>query len=72
MRATRLTALILTAGIALGATAGADERSAALRREGCPAIYNLDYDRADELFRQAIVADPGDDAVDPGAAAATW
>ncbi len=72
MRATRLTALILTAGIALGATAGADERSAALRREGYLAIYNLDYDRADELFRQAIVADPGDDAAYRGAAAATW
>jgi tetratricopeptide (TPR) repeat protein len=72
MRATRLTALVLTAGIALGATAGADERSAALRREGYQAIYNLDYNRADELFRQAIVADPGDDAAYRGAAAATW
>ena len=72
MRATRLTALVLTAGIALGATAGADERSAALRREGYQAIYNLDYDRADELFRQAIAADPGDYAAYRGAAAATW
>ena len=60
MRATWLTALVLIAGIALGATAGADERSAALRREGYQAIHNLDYDRADELFRQAIAADPGD------------
>jgi tetratricopeptide (TPR) repeat protein len=70
--ATRLTALVLTAGIALGATAGADDRSAALRREGYQAIYNLDYDRADELFREAIVADPGDYAAYRGAAAATW
>jgi tetratricopeptide (TPR) repeat protein len=72
MRATWLTALVLIAGIALGATAGADERSAALRREGYQAIYNLDYDRADELFRQAIAADPGDYAAFRGAAAATW
>jgi tetratricopeptide (TPR) repeat protein len=72
MRVTRLAALVLTAGIALGATAGADERSAALRREGYQAIYNLDYDRADELFRQAIAADPGDYAAYRGAAAATW
>jgi tetratricopeptide (TPR) repeat protein len=72
MRATRLTALVLAAGIALGATAGADERSTALRREGYQAIYNLDYDRADELFRQAIIADPGDYAAYRGAAAATW
>ena len=72
MRPTRLTALVLIAGIALGATAGADERSAALRREGYQAIYNLDYDRADELFRQAIAADPGDYAAFRGAAAAAW
>jgi tetratricopeptide (TPR) repeat protein len=72
MHATRLTALVLTAGIALGATASADDRSAALRREGYQAIYNLDYDRADELFRQAIAADPDDSGAYRGAAAATW
>ncbi len=72
IRAARLTALVLTAGIALGATAVADERSATLRLDGYRAIYNLDYDRADELFRQAIVADPGDYAAYRGAAAATW
>jgi len=72
IRAARLTALVLAAGIVLGATAVADERSAALRREGYQAIYNLDYDRADEFFRQAIVADPGDYAAYRGAAAATW
>ena len=72
MRAARLTALVLTAGIVLGATAAADERSAALRLEGYRAIYNLDYDRADDLFRQALAADPGDHAAYRGAAAATW
>jgi tetratricopeptide (TPR) repeat protein len=72
IRATRLTALVLTAGIALGATVGANDRSAALRREGYQAIYNLDYDRADDLFRQAIAADPEDYAAYRGAAAASW
>jgi hypothetical protein len=55
-----------------GATAVTDERSAALRREGYQAIYDLDYDRADGLFRQAIAADPGDYAAYRGAAAANW
>ena len=71
-RATPLIALVLTAGIALGATAGANERSDALRREGYQAVYDLDYDRADELFRQAIAADPEDYAAYRGAAAASW
>jgi tetratricopeptide (TPR) repeat protein len=72
MRATRLTALVLTAAIAQGASAAANERSDALRREGYQAIYNLEYDRADDLFRQAIAADPDDAAAWRGAAAATW
>jgi len=62
MRATRFTAFVLTALIASGAALAASERSEALRREGYQAVYSLDYDRADDLFRQAIAADPNDAA----------
>ena len=72
MRATRFTAFVLTALIASGAALAASERSEALRREGYQAVYSLDYDRADDLFRQAIAADPNDAAAYRGAAAATW
>jgi tetratricopeptide (TPR) repeat protein len=71
-RANRLAALVLSAGIVSGAPAAANGRSDALRREGYEAIYSLDYDRADGLFRQAIAADPNDAAAYRGAAAATW
>ena len=72
MHATRCAALVLAAGIVSGAPVAADERSAALRGEAYRAIYNLDYDRADELFRQAIAADPNDAAAYRGAASASW
>jgi hypothetical protein len=72
MRALGLTALVLTAAVVCGAPTAANERSAALRREAYRAIYNLDYDRADDLFRQAIAADPDDSAAHRGAAAAAW
>jgi tetratricopeptide (TPR) repeat protein len=72
MHATRLAALLLAAGIVSGSAAAADERSEALRREAYAAVYNLDYDRADDLFRQAIAADPSDSAAFRGAAAAVW
>src|ERR1035437_9123830 len=72
MRATRLAALILTAGLVSGAALDASERSAALRREAYDAAYNMDHERAGELFRQAIAADQNDAAAQRGAAAITW
>jgi tetratricopeptide (TPR) repeat protein len=71
-RAVRFAGLVLAAGIVSGSAAAANERSEALRREGYRAIYSLDYDRADDLFRQAIAADPNDAAAYRGAAAAGW
>ncbi|HEY3383049.1 MAG TPA: hypothetical protein VGK32_14850 [Vicinamibacterales bacterium] len=50
----------------------ADQRSEALRRQGYEAAYNLDHDRAVELFKQAIAADPNDAAAYRAAAAAAW
>jgi tetratricopeptide (TPR) repeat protein len=72
MRATRLAALVLTAGLVSGAALDASERSAALRREAYDAAYNMDHERAGELFRQAIAADQNDAAAQRGAAAVTW
>jgi tetratricopeptide (TPR) repeat protein len=72
LRATWCAALVLTVGALSGAAPAASERSEALRREAYQAAYNLDYDRADELFRQATAADPDDPAAWRGAAAATW
>jgi len=71
-RAAWFAALALTAGFALDAAPGASGRSEALRREAYNAVYNLDFDRADELFRQAIAADPDDAAAHRGAATAAW
>lgn len=71
MRATTwLLALVLTAAAA--GSAPANPRSETLRRQAYTAAYNLDYDGAVDLFRQAIAADPNDAAAYRGAAAAAW
>jgi tetratricopeptide (TPR) repeat protein len=72
LRATCYAALVLAGCAVSGAAPAASERSEALRREAYQAIYSLDYDRADELFRQAVAADPDDPAAWRGAAAARW
>jgi tetratricopeptide (TPR) repeat protein len=72
MRATRLAALVLAAGLASGASLGASQRSESLRREAYAAAYNMDHERASELFRQAIAADQNDAAAHRGAAAVSW
>jgi tetratricopeptide (TPR) repeat protein len=72
MSATRLAALVLAAGLLVVAPLGARERSAALRREAYDAAYNMDHERAGELFRQAIAADPDDAAAQRGAASVSW
>lgn len=68
-----LLALVLAGGLGFAAPqARADERSAALCAQASDAAYNLDYDRAADLFRQAIAADPADAAAYRGAAKAAW
>jgi tetratricopeptide (TPR) repeat protein len=44
----------------------------ALRRDAYDAAYNMDYERAVELFRQALAADPNDPAALRGAASVAW
>ena len=75
MRATALPLLVLTLvlgvfGVVDGAAA--DQRSESLRREAYDAAYNMDYERAVELFQQAVTADPNDAAAWRGAASAAW
>ena len=72
MRGTGFLALALAFTVVTGATVAANERSEALRREAYAAAYNLDHDRANDLFRQAIAADPTDAAAYRGAAAVNW
>jgi tetratricopeptide (TPR) repeat protein len=64
--------LALAIVILSGASAAANPRSEALRREAYDATYNLDYERARDLFGQAIAADPNDAAAYRGAASACW
>jgi len=46
--------------------------SPSLVEQGYQAVYNLDYDEAAELFRQAIAASPNDSAAYRGAAKNAW
>jgi tetratricopeptide (TPR) repeat protein len=62
----------LLATVALTGGADASERSRQLRQQAYVATYNLDYDEATALFRQAIADDPNDAAAHRGAAAAAW
>jgi tetratricopeptide (TPR) repeat protein len=52
--------------------AGAPNRSGSLVERGYDAVYNLDYDAADDLFKQAIAAAPNDPAAYRGAAKTAW
>jgi tetratricopeptide (TPR) repeat protein len=72
MRLSGYAAFLLAFMIVSGATAAANPRSEALRREGYDAAYNLDYDRAKDLFAQAIAADPNDATAYRGAASLCW
>jgi tetratricopeptide (TPR) repeat protein len=72
MRLSGHAALILAITVLAGASAAANPRSEALRREGYDAAYSLDYDRAKDLFAQAIAADPNDDGAYRGAASLCW
>jgi tetratricopeptide (TPR) repeat protein len=58
--------------VALAAPLAANPRSEALRREAFDAAFNLDYDRAVDLFKQAVAADPNDAASWRGAASVYW
>jgi tetratricopeptide (TPR) repeat protein len=69
---TVLLPLTVAAFLAAGGPVFANQRSETLRREGYAAAYNLDYDRAVELFNQATAADPNDAAACRGAAAVAW
>ncbi len=72
MRLPGCAALVLAFAILPGAAASANPRSEALRRDAYEATYNLDYERAKDLFAQAIAADPNDDAAYRGAASLNW
>jgi tetratricopeptide (TPR) repeat protein len=72
MRALGFAAVLAVIAVVSGATPAASQRSEALRREAYDAAYNLDYERANDLFRQAIAADPADAAAYRGAASLSW
>ena len=63
-------ALLLVAGLPANASANAE--SARLRAQASREIYNLDRDKAQELFRQAIAADPHDAGAFRGLASTLW
>ena len=58
VRLTRSAALLLTAAVLCTAPALSDQRPSTVRGEAYDAVFNLDYDRADALFRKAIEANP--------------
>ncbi|HEX7486339.1 MAG TPA: hypothetical protein VF332_09315 [Vicinamibacterales bacterium] len=72
MRPSGFVALVMAAAIVSAVSVRANQRSEALRREAYEAAYNLDYERATDLFRQAIAADPNDAAAYRGAATVSW
>ncbi len=72
MRLSGYAALLLAITILPGASAAANPRSEALRREANEVAYNLDFERAKDLFAQAIAADPNDAAAYRGAASLSW
>ncbi len=68
----KATSLALLLALAATTEVRANERSQALRREGYEAECNLDYDRAADLFREAIAADSQDSAAYRAAASVDW
>jgi tetratricopeptide (TPR) repeat protein len=71
-RWSRCVALAFLVAMLPGVSASANPRSAALTRDAYEATYNLDYERARDLFAEAIAADPNDDAAYRGAASLSW
>jgi tetratricopeptide (TPR) repeat protein len=53
-------------------TAGANERSTALRARATTELYSLDHERAIATFREAVAADPNDPAAYRGLAIGLW
>jgi tetratricopeptide (TPR) repeat protein len=53
-------------------SAAANPASEALRARATEAFYNLDTDRARELYQQAVDADPNDPAAHRGLASSIW
>lgn len=72
MRAIASASLALAIWLGMSGLTAADQRSEALRREASDAAYNMDYERAVELFRQAVAADPNDPASWRGSASLIW
>ena len=68
----RHVALAVVLLAAVSSAAAANPRSAELRREAYNAAYNLNYQRAVDLFAEAIAADPNDAASYRGAASVGW
>ena len=67
-----LTGLALLMVAAGPARAVASPESVALRAQASRELYNLDRDRAQEVYRQAIAADPRDAGAYRGLASALW
>ena len=63
---------VLAAALIMPMPALANSESVALRARGAAETYNLDRDRAIEIFRQAVAADPQDPAAYRGLASALW
>ena len=63
---------VLSAVLIAPVPARANSESVALRARGAAETYNLDRDRAVEIFRQAVAADPQDAAAYRGLASALW
>jgi tetratricopeptide (TPR) repeat protein len=72
MRLCRSIALGLVLASMSATSVAANPRSEALRRDATDAAYNLNYERAMDLYGQAIAADPNDAAAYRGAASACW
>ena len=72
MRALASGLLALTLLLGAPGLVAADQRSDALRRQAADAAYNIDYERAVDLYAQAVAADPNDAAAWRGAASMVW
>jgi tetratricopeptide (TPR) repeat protein len=72
MRAIAFASLALALLLGTTGVAAADQRSEALRIDAYDAAYNMDHERALDLFRQAVAADPNDAAAWRGAASVIW
>jgi tetratricopeptide (TPR) repeat protein len=72
LRPTTLVVAIVLAASGLSVRGQNATKSPSLVDQGYDAVYNLDYDRAAELFKQAIAAAPNDAAAYRGAAKNAW